>query len=43
MPDRLKHVVGAADVEKGFLLAGEGRIGQILGRRRGAHGERGIA
>ena len=39
VPDRLQHVVDAADVEEGFLLAGEGGVGQVLGRGGGAHGE----
>jgi hypothetical protein len=29
---RVQHVIGAADVEKGFLLAGEGGVRQVLGR-----------
>ena len=37
--DRVEHVVGAADVEEGLLLAGEGRFRQVFGRGRGAHGE----
>ena len=39
LPDRLQHVVDAADVEEGLLLAGEGSVGQVFGRRGGAHGE----
>ncbi len=35
----LEHVVDAADVEVGFLLPREGRVGQILGGRRRAHRE----
>ena len=34
-----QQVVLAANVEKGFLLAGEGGLGQILGGGRGAYGE----
>jgi hypothetical protein len=37
--DGVQHVVDAADVEEGLLLAGEGRVRQVLGRRAGAHGE----
>ena len=40
--DRLEHVVDAADVEEGLLLAGERSLGQILGRCGGAHGEGGF-
>jgi hypothetical protein len=36
---RVQHVVDAADVEVGLLLAGERGVGQVLGGGRGAHGE----
>ncbi|MCY1285317.1 hypothetical protein D9M70_342490 [compost metagenome] len=32
------HIVHATDVEEGFLLAGEGRIGQVFGGGGGTHG-----
>ena len=35
---RVDDVVGAADVEEGFLLAGERGIGQVFGGGRGTHG-----
>ena len=38
--DRVQDVFEADDVEEGFLLAGEGRIGQVLGGGGRAHGER---
>src|SRR5690606_29277418 len=41
--DLVHDVVGAGDVEEGFLLAGEGRIGQVLGGGRGAHGHGDVA
>jgi hypothetical protein len=40
VPDRLEHVVHAADVEEGFLLAGEGRFRQVFCGGRRAHRER---
>ena len=33
----------AADVEEGLLLAGEARVGQVLGRGAGTHGDGGVA
>jgi hypothetical protein len=41
--DRLEHVVGAADVEEGLLLAGEGCFRQVFGGGRRANRERGLA
>jgi hypothetical protein len=38
-----EQMLFAAHVEKGFLLAGEGGLRQILGSRRGAHGHRELA
>ena len=38
--DRRQHVVHATHVEEGLLLPGEGGVGQVLRRRRGAHGPR---
>jgi hypothetical protein len=38
--DLAQHVIGAGDVEEGFLLAGEGRIGQVFGGSRGTHRDR---
>ncbi|MNQ41558.1 hypothetical protein D3C85_552360 [compost metagenome] len=35
---RADHVVDAADVQEGFLLAGEGSIRQVFGSGRRAHG-----
>ncbi len=37
----VQHVVDADHVQEGFLLAREGGVGQVFGRGRGAHGERG--
>src|SRR5690606_39599234 len=34
------HVLGAGDVEEGFLLAGERGVGQVFGGGRGAHRDR---
>jgi hypothetical protein len=34
---RLEQVVDAADVQEGLLLAGEGGVGEVLGRRTGPH------
>ena len=39
MPDCQQHVVQPVNVQKGFLLAGEGSVGQIFRRRRRAHRE----
>ncbi|KAG1274173.1 hypothetical protein G6F65_010619 [Rhizopus arrhizus] len=41
--DLVHDIVGAGDVEEGFLLAGEGRIRQILGGGRRAHGHGHVA
>jgi hypothetical protein len=38
----VQHVLDADDVEEGLLLAGERRVGQVLGRGRRAHGERAL-
>ena len=38
-PHRVEHVVDAADVEVGLLLACEGGVGQVLGGRGRAHSE----
>jgi len=38
----LEHVVDARHVEKALLLAGEARVGQVLGRGRAAHREAGL-
>ena len=35
---RADHVVHAADVQEGFLLAGEGGVRQVFGGGRGTHG-----
>src|SRR3546814_17391591 len=35
--DLAHDVVGAGDVEEGFLLAGEGGVGQVLGGRGRTH------
>ena len=35
--DGLEHRLDPADVQEGLLLAREGRLGQVLCRRRGAH------
>src|SRR3546814_15094500 len=35
--DLAHDVVGAGDVEEGFLLAGEGGVGPVLGGRGGTH------
>jgi len=40
--NREQHVVESVNVEKGFLLAGEGSVRQILRSSRGTHRERGI-
>ena len=40
LPDRLQDRVDAAHVEEGLLLAGERRVGQVLGGGARAHGER---
>jgi hypothetical protein len=40
--DRLDHLVDAAHVEVGLLLAGEGGLRQVFGGRRGAHRHRDI-
>jgi len=37
--DGVQDVLDARDVEQGFLLAGEGGIGQVFGGGRGAHGK----
>ena len=37
---RLNNIIQATDIKKCFLLTGKGRIRQVLGRRRRAHGER---
>ena len=39
----LQQRIAAAHVEERFLLAGEGRFGQIFGSRRGAHRDRDLA
>ena len=41
-PDRVQHTAGALDVEERVLLAGEGEVGQVLGRGRRTHGDRRI-
>jgi hypothetical protein len=40
LADRSQHRVDAPDVEEGLLLAGEGRVGEVLGRCAGPDGER---
>jgi hypothetical protein len=37
--DRLEQVLQAVHVQIGFLLPGKRSVGQVLGGRRGAHGE----
>ncbi|MCY1348043.1 hypothetical protein D9M69_341750 [compost metagenome] len=32
------HIVHATDIQEGFLLAGEGRVGQVFGGSGGTHG-----
>ena len=41
--DRMQDVFQADDVEEGFLLAGEGGVGQVFGGGRGTHGERHVS
>ena len=41
--DGFQDVVDAANVEEGFLLPGEGSVGQVFGRRRRADGVRHFA
>ena len=41
--DLAHDVVGAGDVEEGFLLAGEAGVRQVFGGGRGAHGHRDVA
>lgn len=43
MADLVQHVVDADHVQEGFLLAGEGSVGQVFGRGGRAHGERALA
>jgi hypothetical protein len=38
----VQHVLDADHVEEGLLLAGEGGVGQVFGRGRGAHREAGL-
>ncbi len=42
-PARFEQTVGAADVEKAFVLAGKARSRQILRRGRTAHRDRDVA
>src|SRR5690606_18753509 len=37
--ERVDDVIGTADIEEGFLLAGKRGIGQVLGGGRGTHGD----
>ena len=37
LPDTVEHLVDAANVEKGFLLPGEGGFRQVLGSGRGPY------
>ena len=41
-PAGLEHVVGAADVQKAFMLTGEAGGRQVLGGRRAAHRDRDV-
>ena len=41
--DGVEDVLVAVDVQEGFLLAGEGRVGQVFGSSGRAHGEAAVA
>ena len=41
-PDLVQHRINTGHVQKSFLLAGKGRVRQILCRGRGTHGKRGL-